>query len=168
MNDIWKFSITQKMWTWLDGDDSVSAPEQVNYPAKRAGHAAVSLPNGNILLSGGRMRNGRYSSELWQIRLVDDVTSTFSPTPSLSSKPGNQNDSIDANTLAYATVIPCSLIFMLAIAIWWKTKQRKPMEPSLSKTLKERATSRPFLLTTEHTGDLLQTEEKTIAVHSGT
>ncbi len=62
LNDLWKFNVTTKRWTWLSGDSSVNKPAvygtqgvgaTTNKPGARSSNISWKDKNGNLWLWGG-------------------------------------------------------------------------------------------------------------------
>ncbi len=64
LNDLWKYDLSNNMWTWVSGDSSIGAnntgiygtrgvPGQTNYPGARAQTATWVDKNNNLWLFGG-------------------------------------------------------------------------------------------------------------------
>jgi hypothetical protein len=77
LNDLWKYSLHDQIWD--------STPPGGALPAARAGHSAVyHKTNDQLILFGGRLKNGDYSDETW---ILNNVSSEILGTASPSSEP---------------------------------------------------------------------------------
>lgn len=81
LNDLWKFNVTTKLWTWVKGDSSQNkvgvygilntvSPLAVNKPGARSGAVGWKDTNGNFWLFGGEgfAKTGSlgYMNDLWK------------------------------------------------------------------------------------------------------
>jgi hypothetical protein len=83
LNDLWEFGPTAKEWTWVSGNNTVSAvgvygtqgvASASNVPGARGGAVSWTDSSGNLWLFGGLgFQNGRggvYTNDLWEFSLT--------------------------------------------------------------------------------------------------
>jgi N-acetylneuraminic acid mutarotase len=64
LNDLWTFSTSTKMWTWVSGSSSAGQPTSASGPGARHGSVGACDPSGNFWVFGGN--NGSNLNELWK------------------------------------------------------------------------------------------------------
>jgi hypothetical protein len=80
LNDLWKYHIATKTWTWVAGTDTVNdpgsygtimVPSSTNNPPSREGTYAAWVDNNNCLwMFGGEVRNQGHLSDLWKFDIA--------------------------------------------------------------------------------------------------